>query len=173
MDKKVVVLGMSGMLFSIIILCGAAQVQGQEKSQSIQSYMIKQKKLLNSTVSNWDQFKKAIEDDTVIDITLITDLTLEGKVYISGKLKNIYDGGLTINADKNQLEINADNSVALIENCKIKSTEIYGLLWSPNKGVEVIYRNVDHQGNQMIYLPYDKLILDGTVTSMSSAEEVF
>lgn len=172
MNKKVMVFGLSSMLFSTMILSTAVQAQAQDHTQTTHTQS-KEGQQVGTSVSTWEQFKAAIEDETVTDITLANDLTLESKIYVSGTVKNIHGDGFTIDADKHQIEINKDNTVGLIENCKIRNTEIYGLFWSPNKSVEVTYKNIDHQGNQLIYLPNGKLILDGTVTSNSTLEEVF
>lgn len=169
MKKRMLVVGISGMLFSTMILGSTIQAHANDMRVPNQEEISLTKVLVN----NWDEFKTAIEDPSITDVELANDLKLESKLYVHGNVKNIHGSGHTIDANKKQIEINTDSTIALMENIRIQNTDIYGLLWSLNNNVEVTYRSVEHTGDQLIYLPQGKLILDGKVSSMCSAEEVF
>jgi hypothetical protein len=126
-----------------------------------------------ATVSTWAQLQTALMDNNVTDISLAADITLGATTIPTGLNKTIHGNGHTINANFNQIKLGAAGAVGKMENVKLTNTDIYGLFWSDAKNVTVTYKDVDHSGRQMIYLPYGELILDGKVSSYVTVEEIF
>ncbi|MBC2176461.1 hypothetical protein HCB27_07530 [Listeria booriae] len=127
----------------------------------------------STTVSTWAELKGALSNALVTDIYLDADITIGETTDVAATMKNIHGNGYTLNADFKQLKLTTDNAVGLMEDLKIINTTIYGLFWGDAANLQVTYKNVDHNGRQMIYLPKGELIIEGTVTSNSTAEEVF
>ncbi|MBC6298536.1 toxin Cry1Ac domain D-VI-related protein [Listeria booriae] len=124
-------------------------------------------------VSTWAELKAALTSSLVTDIYLDADITMEETLLVPATTKKLHGNNHTLNANLKQIELTKDNTIGLVEDLKITNTDIYGLFWSNNAGVQVTYKNVDHNGRQMIFLPNGELVIEGTVTSNSTAEEVF
>ncbi|MDT0111512.1 toxin Cry1Ac domain D-VI-related protein [Listeria booriae] len=124
-------------------------------------------------VSTWAELKAAMTSSLVTDVYLDADITMEETLKVPATTKRLHGNNHTLNANLKEIELTTDNTVGLVENLKITNTDIYGLFWSNNPGVTVTYKDVDHNGHQMIYLPSGELIIEGTVTSNSTKEEVF
>ncbi|MBC2068134.1 toxin Cry1Ac domain D-VI-related protein [Listeria booriae] len=125
------------------------------------------------TVSTWPELQAALTSAAITDIYLNADITIGATTKVTMTTKNIHGNNHTLNANNYQIKLAIANATGLIEDLKIINTDIYGLFWSDFADVQVTYKNVDHSGGQMIYLPKGKLIIDGTVTSFSMTEEVF
>lgn len=171
MNKKKMAIGISSILLSTIILSSA--IEGQASQTGTTSFSQSQMKLTSKNVSNWEEFKAAIEDSTVTDISLTADISLNSTLLAKGNVKNIYGNGHTIDAKLNEIKLYSANAEGLMRNVKIINTDIYGLLWSDAADVKVTYENVEHDGKQLIYLPFGTLILEGKVISHCTEEEVF
>ncbi|MFK4898244.1 pectate lyase-like adhesive domain-containing protein [Lactococcus petauri] len=152
MNKKNLIqaLGVCALFFAVS--SASTEVHANTSTQEISQTSLKIPKI-NVEVNTWDQFKSAIEDEQVTDVTLNNNITLESKLYVKGAIKNIHGSGNTIDANRKQVEISTVGTLALMEEVSILNTDIYGLLWSLAQNVEVTYRNVTHLGNQLIYLP--------------------
>ncbi|MBC6129744.1 hypothetical protein HCA00_13105 [Listeria booriae] len=124
-------------------------------------------------VSTWAELKAAMTSSLVTDVYLEADITMEETLKVPATTKRLHGNNHTLNANLKEIELTTNNTVGLVENLKITNTDIYGLFWSNNPGVTVTYKDVDHNGHQMIYLPSGELIIEGTVTSNSTREEVF
>ncbi|MBC2118144.1 toxin Cry1Ac domain D-VI-related protein [Listeria booriae] len=124
-------------------------------------------------VSTWAELKAAMTSSLVTDVYLDADITMAETLKVPATTKRLHGNNHTLNANLKEIELTTDNTVGLVENLKITNTDIYGLFWSNNPGVTVTYKDVDHNGHQMIYLPSGELIIEGTVTSNSTKEEVF
>ncbi|MBC2161052.1 hypothetical protein HCB21_14910 [Listeria booriae] len=124
-------------------------------------------------VSTWAELKAALTSSLVTDIYLDADITMEETLLVPATTKKLHGNNHTLNANLKQIELTKDNTIGLVEDLKITNTDIYGLFWSNNAGVQVTYKNVDHNGRQMIFLPNGELVIEGTVTSNSTVEEVF
>lgn len=168
MKKSSIVLSLSGVLFSVALLGQAQSVKAETSQPAIEVKQVEN----NVDVSTWEEFKEAINDDTVTDISLSSDITMATTESITNLSKNIHGNGHTIDADLHQLYFTKADAVGLMENVKIINTDIYGLLWSSHTA-NITYKNVEHTGRQMIYLPEGKLTLDGKVSSVSTTEEVY
>ncbi|MDT2750503.1 pectate lyase-like adhesive domain-containing protein [Enterococcus thailandicus] len=168
MKKSSIILSLSGVLFSVALLGQAQSVKAETSQPAIEVKQVEN----NVDVSTWEEFKEAINDDTVTDISLSSDITMATTESITNLSKNIHGNGHTIDADLHQLYFTKADAVGLMENVKIINTDIYGLLWSSHTA-NITYKNVEHTGRQMIYLPEGKLTLDGKVSSVSTTEEVY
>ncbi|MBC6167926.1 hypothetical protein HCA15_14830, partial [Listeria booriae] len=125
------------------------------------------------TVSTWPELQAALTSAAVTDIYLNADITIGATTNVTMTTKNIHGNNHILNANNKQLKLTTANTVALMEDVRITNTDIYGLFWGSVAGLEVTYKNVDHSGGQMIYLPSGHLIIDGIVTSNSTTEEVY
>ncbi|EUJ42259.1 pectate lyase-like adhesive domain-containing protein, partial [Listeria rocourtiae] len=125
------------------------------------------------TVSTWSELKAALTSAAITDIYINADITIGETTSVTNTTKNIHGNDHTLNANGKQIRLTTANTVGLIEDLRITNTDIYGLFWGSVANLEVTYKNVDHSGGQMIYLPSGHLIIDGTVTSISSTEEVY
>lgn len=168
MKKSSIVLSLSGVLFSVALLGQAQSVKAETSQPAIEVKQVEN----NVDVSTWEEFKEAINDDTVTDISLSSDIAMATTESITNLSKNIHGNGHTIDADLHQLYFTKADAVGLMENVKIINTDIYGLLWSSHTA-NITYKNVEHTGRQMIYLPEGKLTLDGKVSNVSTTEEVY
>ncbi|MBO0431701.1 pectate lyase-like adhesive domain-containing protein [Enterococcus sp. DIV0660C] len=168
MKKSSIILSLSGVLFSVALLGHADSVKAETSQPAIEVKQVKS----SVDVGTWEEFKTAIKDVNVTDINLTADITLEATESITNLTKNIHGNGHTIDADLHQLYFTKADTVGLMEDVKIINTDIYGLLWSSHTA-NITYKNVDHSGRQMIYLPEGKLTLEGKVSSVSTTEEVF
>ncbi|MBC1567131.1 toxin Cry1Ac domain D-VI-related protein [Listeria booriae] len=124
-------------------------------------------------VSTWAELKAALTSSLVTDIYLDADIKMEETLLVPATTKKLHGNNHTLDANLKQIELTKDNTIGLVEDLKITNTDIYGLFWSNNAGVQVTYKNVDHNGRQMIFLPNGELVIEGTVTSNSTTEEVF
>ncbi|WP_159458331.1 immunoglobulin-like domain-containing protein [Listeria sp. ILCC797] len=125
------------------------------------------------TVNTFTELKSALLDNEITDITLGADITLSSTLYPRGTNKTIHGNGFTINANLKQIKLVSSGAVAKMDNIKIINTDVYGLFWSDANDVKVTYKDVEHTGRQLVYLPSGELILDGQVSSMSTSEEVY
>ncbi|MBC1436410.1 hypothetical protein HB848_13800 [Listeria rocourtiae] len=125
------------------------------------------------TVSTWPELQAALTSVAVTDIYLNADITIGATTNVTMTTKNIHGNNHILNANSKQLKLTTAGTVALMEDVRITNTDAYGLFWGVVDNLEVTYKNVDHSGVQMIYLPSGHLIIDGTVTSNSTAQEVY
>ncbi|MBC2057846.1 hypothetical protein HCJ57_15075 [Listeria booriae] len=125
------------------------------------------------TVSTWPELQAALTSVAVTDIYLNADITIGATTNITMTTKNIHGNNHILNANSKQLRLTTAGTVALMEDVRITNTDAYGLFWGDVNNLEVTYKNVDHSGLQMIYLPTGHLIIDGTVTSNSTTQEVY
>ncbi|MBC1473563.1 hypothetical protein HB852_02860, partial [Listeria grandensis] len=125
------------------------------------------------TVSTWPELQAALTSAAVTDIYLGADITIGATTNITMATKNIHGNNHILNANSKQLRLTTAGTVALMEDVRITNTDVYGLFWGDVANLEVTYKNVDHSGGQMIYLPTGHLIIDGNVTSNSTAQEAF
>ncbi|MBC2166518.1 hypothetical protein HCB26_08030 [Listeria booriae] len=125
------------------------------------------------TVSSWTELKAALTSAAVTDINMDADIKMAGHVIVTSTTKNIHGNNHTLDMAGYYVNLNSANTVALVEDLKITNTGIYSLFWSEANNIELTYRNVDHTGGQMSYIPYGHLIIEGTVTSHVSQEEVY
>ncbi|MBA3927763.1 immunoglobulin-like domain-containing protein [Listeria rustica] len=124
-------------------------------------------------VSNWAELKAALTNATITDIYFSKDITIGETTIVKSTLKNIHGNGFTLDANLKQIKLDTANTTGLMEDLKIKNTDIYGLFWGSAADIKVTYRDIEHNGRQMIYLPDGELIIEGTVSSNSTVEEVF
>ncbi|MBC1492831.1 hypothetical protein HCI99_13500, partial [Listeria booriae] len=125
------------------------------------------------TVSTWPELQAALTSVAVTDIYLNADITIGATTNITMTTKNIHGNNHILNADSKQLKLTTAGTVASMADVRITNTDAYGLFWGTADNLEVTYKNVDHSGLQMIYLPTGHLIIDGTVTSNSTTQEVY
>ncbi|MBC1435180.1 hypothetical protein HB848_07480 [Listeria rocourtiae] len=124
-------------------------------------------------VNTWAELKAALTSSLVTDVYLDADIKMEETLLVPATTKKLHGNNHTLDANLKQIKLTTANTLGLVENLKITNTDLYGLFWSDFADVKVTYKNVDHSGKQMIYLPKGELIIEGTVTSNSTVAEVF
>ncbi|MBC2285307.1 toxin Cry1Ac domain D-VI-related protein [Listeria booriae] len=128
----------------------------------------------SATVSTWPELQAALTSVAVTDIYLNADITIGASVSLAtSTTKHIHGNGYILNANSKELRLTKAGTAAVMEDVRITNTTAYGLIWGTVADLEVTYKDVDHSGIQMIYLPSGNLIIDGTVTSNTTTQEVF
>ncbi|MEG0256182.1 immunoglobulin-like domain-containing protein [Vagococcus sp.] len=125
-----------------------------------------------ATVSTWAEFRAALLNDSITEINLAANITMTQNVLSYGLNKTIHGNGYKISSNLYQIRLMSAFARATMENVEIINTDDYGLFWS-SLDVVVTYKDVVHEGRQMIYLPAGELKLEGKVTSLAATAEVF
>ncbi|EMF0042512.1 hypothetical protein PIF93_002565 [Enterococcus hirae] len=144
-----------------------ANVEAKSNSKSIQK-----RDITESTVSNYAEFKAALQNSVVKNIYLANDISLDETFYITSN-KNIYGNGHTINLKFNTVGISLAGAVCNIENVTLINQQIYSFFWSEAQNVTVNYTNVTSSGRQFIYLANGTANLYGNIEASANVEEVF
>lgn len=124
------------------------------------------------TVTTWAEFRAAMLNDSVTEINLGANITMAQTLNSYGLNKTINGNGFKISSNLYQIRLMSTYAKATLNNVEIINTDIYGLFWS-TLDVVVTYKDVVHEGRQMIYLPAGELRLEGKVTSLATTEEIF
>ncbi|MBC1474818.1 hypothetical protein HB852_09340 [Listeria grandensis] len=127
----------------------------------------------SATVSTWMELKSALTNAIVTDIYLDADITVGEATTVTSTTKNIHGNDHTLNANLKHIRLTTANTVASMEDLKITNTDTSGLFWGDVENLKVTYKNIDHNGQQLMFLPKGELIIEGTVSSNSTAQEVF
>ncbi|MBC1459119.1 toxin Cry1Ac domain D-VI-related protein, partial [Listeria newyorkensis] len=124
------------------------------------------------TVSTWAQLEAALKSAAVTDIYLDADITIGTTTNITMTTKNIHGNNHILNANNKNLKLTTAGAVASMEDVRITNTDGYGLFWGDVANLEVTYKNVDHTGARIMYLPTGHFIIDGTVTSSATSHAI-
>ncbi|EOD6233915.1 pectate lyase-like adhesive domain-containing protein, partial [Enterococcus hirae] len=141
--------------------------EGTSSSKSIQK-----RDITEATVSNYAEFKAALQNSVVKNIYLANDISLDETFYINSN-KNIYGNGHTINLKFNTVGIALAGAVCNIENVTLINQQVYSFFWSEAENVTVNYTNVTSSGRQFIYLANGTANLYGNIEASANVEEVF
>lgn len=141
-----------------------------EQGESIPQSNMSSKKIAN--VNNFKQLKAAIEDQTVSNIYLQSDVEMSSTLKINSKYKAINGNGHVLNANNHQIRFIDGNSIGFLSDIQLLNTDEHGIFWS-DEDVTITYTNVDHSGQGMIYLPHGELILEGNISSTATKDELF
>ena len=141
-----------------------------EQGTSITQSNMSSKKIAN--VSNFKQLKDAIENQTVSNIYLQSDIELNNTLKVNGKYKSINGNGHVLNANNHQIQFVDGNSIGFLNDIKLLNTDDHGIFWSDEE-VTITYSNVNHSGQGLIYLPHGELILEGDISSTATNSELF
>ncbi len=106
-------------------------------------------------------------------MTLDGNIQLTGNIITVGSAKTLHGQSYLIDANGYRVKVGTKGASVVAESLKLTNTDIYGVFWSDLADVTVTYKDVDHEGKQMLYLPYGKLIIEGTVTSTAQTQNVY
>lgn len=124
-------------------------------------------------VSNFEELKAALTTTELLEVNIIADITLDGNIYIPVTGKVVMGNGHKLDMNSHDIKLDIENGEAEINDLSIEKTNIFGFFWSDKKSVRVTYNNIHVTGNQMTYLPYGELILEGDCFSVAYLEEVY